>query len=81
MTFTLIVSIPAHFDLKEHLTGVFINLEDDDLLFEVKSLRCLEDNDNFIVLFGYASALGPEYCSRCRRHSPSNRGNRRQLPR
>ena len=24
----------------------------------------MEDKDNFIVLFGYASALGPEYCSK-----------------
>ena len=64
VTFTLIVSGPAKFDLKDHLTKVSIDLEDDDLLFEVKSLMCLEDKDNLIVLFGYAPALGPEYCSK-----------------
>ena len=63
VTFTLIVSTPANFDLKDHLTGVSINLEDDDLNFEEKSLKCLEDKDNFIVLFGY-SLLGLEYCSK-----------------
>ena len=39
VAFTLIVSTPAHFDLKEHLISVSIDLEDDDLLFEVKILR------------------------------------------
>ena len=39
MASTVIVSTPARFNLKEHLTGVFIDLEDDNLLFEVKSLR------------------------------------------
>ena len=54
----VIVSTPAEFDLKGHLTGVSIDLEDDNLLFEVKSLKCLEDNNGLIVLFGYVSALG-----------------------
>ena len=64
VAFTVIVSTPAQFDLKDHLTGVSSDLEDDNLLFEVKSLRYLEDKDNLIVLFGYASALGLEYCSK-----------------
>ena len=55
VAFTVIVSTSVQFDLKDHLTGVSIDLEDDDLLFEAKSLRCLEDKDNLIVLFGYAS--------------------------
>ena len=64
VTFTLSVSTPAQFDLKEHLTGVSIDLEGDNLLFEAKSLKGLEDRDDLIVLFGYASALEPEYCSK-----------------
>ena len=60
--FTVIVLTPANFDLQDHLTGVSIDLEDDDLNLEEKSLKCLEYKDNFIVLFGY-SALALEYCS------------------
>ena len=37
--FTVIVSTQANFDLKDHLTGVYIDLEDDDLNFEEKSLK------------------------------------------
>ena len=61
--FTVIVSTKEKFDLKDHLTGVSIDLEDDDLDFEVKSLKCLEVKDNFIVLFGY-TVLGLDYCSK-----------------
>ena len=65
VVFTVIVSTPAEFDLKGHLTGVSNDLEDDDLLFEVKSLKCLlEDNSDLIVLFNYASALRLDYCSK-----------------
>ena len=83
--FTAIVSTPANFDLQDHLTGVSIDLEDDDMNFEEKSLKCLEVKDNFIVLFGY-TALGLEYCSknikaRCRRRSRSSGGKRHQRPR
>ena len=42
-TFTLIVSTPANFDLKDHLTGVSIDLKNDDLNFEEKNLKCLEE--------------------------------------
>ena len=48
--FMVIVSTQAKFDLKYHLTGVSIDLEDDDLNFEEKSLKCLEVKDNFIEL-------------------------------
>ena len=30
----------------------------------MKNLKCLEDNDDFIVLFAHASALGLEFCSK-----------------
>ena len=64
VSFTTIVLTPAKFDMKGHLTGVSIDLEDDNLLFEVKNLKCLEDNDDLIILFAYASALGLDFCSK-----------------
>ena len=34
------------------------------MLFEVKSFKCLKDNDDLIVLFAYAFALGLGFCSK-----------------
>ena len=41
-----------------------IYLEDEELTFEVRTLQCLEDKDDIMILFAYGASLGEEYCER-----------------
>lgn len=60
--FTTIVSSLADFDMKGRLAGLSIDLEDEELTFEARTLQCLEDKDDIMILFAYGAALGEKHC-------------------
>ena len=69
ISFTTIISTPAKFNLRGHLAGVSIDLEDDDLSFEIKGLPCLVIADDLAIMFAYGNLLGEAYCQKASREA------------